>query len=92
MYRIIKTDGTELGVTDSIRYIKINTNSTYINATKDDAVGIAYKSKAYNLIGHEEITDADTVVISETDASFIFEQYVTYDALAKAYNEGVQNA
>lgn len=92
MYRIIKTDGTELGVTDSVNYIKLNTNGSYTTAKKDEAIGVAYRSVAYNLIGHEDIIDAETVIVSETDAGYVFDNYATYDDLAKAYNEGVQSA
>ncbi len=92
MYRIIKTDGTELGITDSVRYIKISHNGTYIAATENDAVGIAYRNKPYNLRNHDEIPNADSVIVIKVDAGYIFENYLTYDALAEAYNKGVQNA
>lgn len=92
MYRIIKTDGTELGVTDSVNYIKLNNNGSFTTATEEDAIGVAYRSIAYNLIGHEDIADADTVIVSKTDAGYVLDNYATYDDLAKAYNEGVQSA
>ena len=92
MFRIIKTDGTELGVTESVNYIKIHKNGCYTTATKEDAIGIAFRSTPYNLMGHEDIADADTVFVREIDVDSIFEQYATYDALAKAYHEGVQEA
>lgn len=50
MYRIIKIDGTELGITDSVNYIKIGESGSYINATETDAIGVAYNSEPYNLI------------------------------------------
>ena len=34
MYRIIKIDGTELGVTDSVNYIKISENGCFTNTTE----------------------------------------------------------
>ena len=55
MYRIIKIDGTELGITDSVNYIKIGESGSYINATETDAIGVAYNSEPYNLIGHDDI-------------------------------------
>ena len=67
MYRIIKIDGTELGVTDSVNYIKISENGCFTNATAEDAVGVAFNSVAYNLVGHNEIEEADTVVVSKID-------------------------
>ena len=67
MYRIIKVDGIELGVTDSVNYIRILDNGCFTNATIDNAIGVAFDSIAYNLIGHAEIEDADTVVVSKID-------------------------
>ena len=67
MFRIIKTDGTELGVAESVNYIKIHENGCFTTATKDDAIGVAYSSIPYNLIGHEDIVDAETVVVYEID-------------------------
>ena len=67
MYRIIKIDGTELGVTDSVNYIKISENGCFTNATAEDAIGVAFNSVAYNLVGYNEIEEADTVVVSKID-------------------------
>lgn len=41
MYRIIKIDGTELGITDSVNYIKIGASGDLTNATETDAIGVA---------------------------------------------------
>lgn len=68
MFRIIKIDGTELGITDSINYIKIGEGSCFTNATSSDAIGVAFRSVAYNLFGHNEIEGADTVIVSEFDS------------------------
>lgn len=92
MYRIITTDGVELGVTDSVRYIKINSNGVFVTANKSDAMGIAYKNIPYNLIGRTEIENADTVIVSEISIAGILDKYLTYDELAAAYNEGGQDA
>lgn len=67
MYRIIKIDGTELGITDSVNYIKIGASGSFTPAEKEDAIGVAYASVAYNLAGHTELSDADTVVVSAID-------------------------
>lgn len=67
MYRIIKIDGTDLGITDSVRYIKIGKGGCFTNATVDDAIGVAFKSVAYNLVGHDEIEGADTVIVADVD-------------------------
>ena len=77
MYRIIKIDGTELGVTDSVNYIKISDNGCFTNATAEDAVGVAFNSVAYNLVGHNEIEEADTVVVSKIDGGYEIKSHQT---------------
>ncbi len=67
MFRIIKIDGTELGITDSVNYIKIGEGGCFTNATVHDAIGVAFNSVAYNLVGHTDIESADTVVVSTID-------------------------
>lgn len=67
MFRIIKTDGTELGITDSVNYIKIGEGGCFTNATSSNAIGVAFRSEAYNLFGHNEIEGKDTVIVSEFD-------------------------
>lgn len=67
MFRIIKTDGTELGITDSVNYIKIGASGCFAPTTKEDAIGVAFQSTPYNLVGHEEIEGADTVIVSAID-------------------------
>lgn len=68
MYRIIKIDGTELGAVENVNYIKIGNSGCFTTATEKDARGVAYNGVAYNLIGREEITDGDTVVVSMVDS------------------------
>lgn len=89
MYRIIKIDGTELGITDSVNYIKISSNGCYTTATVEDAVGIAFDSIAYNLAGHNEIEGAETVVVSKIDSGKIIQEAASYAELASAIREGV---
>ena len=67
MYRVIKIDGTELGIVDSVTYIKFGISGDYTVATEQDAIGVAFDSTPYNLIGHDEIQGADTVVVSKVD-------------------------
>ena len=64
MYRIIKIDGTELGITDSVNYIKIGASGDFANATETDAIGVAFNSEPYNLLGHDDIDGADTITAS----------------------------
>lgn len=89
MYRIIKIDGTELGVTDSVNYIKISENGCFTNATAEDAVGVAFNSVAYNLVGHNEIEEADTVVVSKIDGGYEIKSHQTaIEGLIKTVLEG----
>lgn len=67
MYRIIKTDGTELGAVDSVLYIRTGSSGDYAPTTREKATGVAYNGTVYNLVGHNEIPDAETVVVSATD-------------------------
>ena len=66
MYQIVTTGGEILGYTDTLNYIRKNDNGIYIRCNQPQAQGIAYKSVAYNLTGHNEI-DGETVIISEID-------------------------
>lgn len=89
MYRIIKIDGTELGVTDSVNYIKISENGCYTTATIENAIGVAFDSVAYNLVGHTEIENADTVVVSKIDSGYEMKSHQTaIDGLIKTVLEG----
>jgi hypothetical protein len=92
MYQIIKINGTKVGITESVNYIKIHTNGCFVVTNKEDAIGVAYRGMTYNLVGHNDIIGAETVIISEIDLGYIFENYPTYDELANEYNKGVQNA
>ena len=89
MYRIIKIDGTELGVTDFVNYIKISENGCFTNATAEDAVGVAFNSVAYNLVGHNEIEEADTVVVSKIDGGYEIKSHQTaIESLIQTVLEG----
>lgn len=67
MYRIIKIDGTELGITDSVNYIKIGSSGDFTTAAEADAIGVAFNSTPYNLMGHSDIDGAETVIVSKID-------------------------
>lgn len=74
MYRVVTTEGTELGITDSVLFIKISPEGAYIEATVDEAVGIAFESTPYNLVGHTEIKDAKTVILVETTLAQVIKE------------------
>lgn len=67
MYRIIKIDGTELGITDSVNYIKIGSSGDFTTAAESEAIGVAFNSTPYNLMGHSDIEGAETVIVSKID-------------------------
>lgn len=67
MYRIITLDGTELGMTDSVLYIKIGNSGSFTPCSVDEAIGVAFNSEPYNLVGHDEIEGAGTVVVAKCD-------------------------
>lgn len=82
MFRIIKIDGTELGITDSVNYIKIGESGDYTTASEQDAIGIAFNSEPYNLLGHEDIEGADTVIVSNVNGgNMVYEQRNLIDEL-----------
>ena len=45
MYRIITLDGTELGMTDSVLYIKIGNSGSFTPCSVDEAIGVAFNSE-----------------------------------------------
>ena len=68
IYRIVTTDGVEIGFAENINYIMINSRNKCFNACKKEkAIGIAYKGIPYNLIGHSDIPGAATVIIRPDD-------------------------
>lgn len=69
MNRIIKTDGTELCLVDKARYIKRSDYGVFVEAERKDAIGVAVKGVVYNLLGHDEITGADTVLVSDVSTA-----------------------
>ena len=82
MFSINKIDGTELGITDSVNYIKIGESGDYATASEQDAIGIAFNSEPYNLLGHEDIEGADTVIVSNVNGgNMVYEQRNLIDEL-----------
>ena len=72
MYRIIKvSDGTEIGVTDTIEFIRYGNSGCFDPADQKHAIGVAVNSVPYNLVGRDEIEGAETVVVSEIDGGAV---------------------
>ena len=69
MNRIIRIDGTELCLVDKARYIKRSSYGAFVEAERKDAIGVAVKGVVYNLLGHDEIAGADTVLVSDASTA-----------------------
>jgi hypothetical protein len=68
MYRIVKvSDGKELGMVETVTYVKIGSGGDFAIAKKENATGVVFDGTTYGLIGHDEIQDAETVIVSEVD-------------------------
>ncbi len=67
MYRIINTQGDELGMVDHVLYIKIPKSGCFAPCKQEEAIGVALNSTPYNLLGHKDIEGADTVIVSQCD-------------------------
>lgn len=90
MYRITNINtGANLGAVDKVVYIKIGESGDFTPATEDEAIGVALNSVPYNLVGHNEIEGADTVVVSEFDGgALVAEQQRIIDSLLISALEG----
>lgn len=90
MYRIISaTSGADLGTVDKVVYINIGESGDFYPTQEADAVGVALNGKAYNLLGHKDIKEADTVVVSEFDSgALVADQQKVIDRLLISALEG----
>lgn len=67
MYKIIKTNGDVVTVTEKLNFIKQGSNGIYYSSDEKDAQGIATNNKVYNLLGREAMANCETVVVVEID-------------------------
>ncbi len=90
MYRITNINtGDNVGSVDKVDYIKFGESGDLSPTTEGKAIGVALNGVAYNLIGHEEIVNADTVVVSEFDGgALVAEQQRIIDSLLISTLEG----
>ena len=90
MYRITDiSTGDNLGAVDQVTYIKIGSSGDFTPASEEEAIGVALNGVAYNLLGHEEIEGADTVVVSAFDGgALVAEQQRIIDNLLISALEG----
>ncbi len=81
MYRIVKvSDGKELGMVETVTYVKIGSGGDFAIAKKENATGVVFDGTTYGLIGHGEIQDAETVIVSEVDGG------MTVNSISNAVN------
>ena len=90
MYQITNINtGMNLGAVDKVVYIKIGESGDFTPTAESEAIGVALTGTAYNLVGHEEIEGADTVVVSEFDGgALVAEQQRIIDGLLISALEG----
>ena len=90
MYRITNINtGVNLGAVDKVVYIRIGESGDFTPTTEAKAIGVALNGVPYNLIGHEDIEGADTVVVSEFDGgALVAEQQRIIDSLLFSALEG----
>ena len=67
MYKVIKTDNTLLGYTEKLVFVKFSDSGCFVEASKQDAIGMVYGGLVYNLIGRDAIKDAGTDMAIEID-------------------------
>lgn len=70
MYKLINFDtGEEIGITDSLNYIRLGKNGCYVMCKAGETPqGVAYNSTPYNLFGKESMGDLPAVIIQDADA------------------------
>lgn len=53
MFKLV-VDGVTIGFTEKPRFVRVKPESgAFVETTQDKAEGVAYKSKVFNLFGHE---------------------------------------
>lgn len=63
----IYTDNTGGGSDNASYVIKIGSSGSFTPCSVDEAIGVAFNSEPYNLVGHDEIEGAGTVVVAKCD-------------------------
>lgn len=89
MYRILKTNGEELGLVDYVHYIKVSANGSYIQAKADEAIGVAVNGNPYLLedIVISEISGGQAFAERQTVNELVFAELAEAQALDQVSNE-----
>ncbi len=86
MYQIINSNsGATVGLTSQILYIKRAENGCFVFCDRQEAIGVAYNSQPYNLMGHNEIDGAQTVLVTEIDSGRLMEEIQAKNAASIDY-------
>lgn len=48
MFKVLTQDGNVLAYTEQFRYIRVGSNGSLVESTKEDAIGIAINGQAYS--------------------------------------------
>lgn len=68
MFKLINSEtGVEVGNTERPRFIKKSSAGCYIQATEEEAQGVALRGTPYNLAEREGVGAPETVYLMETD-------------------------
>lgn len=74
---------------DKVLYIKVTESGSFAPCAQEDAVGVAVNSTAYNLLGHDDIEGAETVIVSHCDgAALVANQQRVLDNMLVTMLEG----
>lgn len=91
IYRITTTEGVEVGYAENVNYIRINGRNGCFNACeREKAIGIAYKGKPYNLIGHSKIEGVPTVIVRPDSYATHLTNLENANAALEAANAALQ--
>lgn len=72
MYKIIDSEGRELGITEQPYYIRLAANGSFAPCGEKDAQGVAVNGTPYHLLGREELPGLPTVVAVPMDSGSYF--------------------
>ena len=67
MYEIRK-DGALLALTEQVNYIRLHADGFYLLCPEAEAQGVAVSGTPYHLMGRDEMSECETVVVQEADA------------------------
>lgn len=67
MYKITRSGGASVGMTERPTYITKAPNGCFILCPETEAIGIAFEGVVYHLLGRDAINDAETVMLEEVD-------------------------